>query len=570
MNLKFFKQEFNTTTALYAIIIASLTFHFTIFLLGKTLLVNWRWVALNIHTAIEIGGSIVAIFVATFLFYYERFGRGTHYNIRIATALMAMGIIDGFHAISPLGNTFVWLHSLATFIGGLLIVLIYIPRKWFISKQRQWPLSMILISCLICVISVLFPENIPAMTFEGQFTQIAVLINLLGGVFFAVAAIKLYVTFQKFRSIDDLLFCLHCFLFGAASIMFELSSLWDAPWWGWHFLRFMAYIVALWFIVRLETNVLVELDNHLISLERAVEKRTTQLQQANNNLQTVLHNMEETQKKLEEKEKQTALAQLETKQTLDDLILAKDSLVQSEKMASLGLLVSGVAHEINTPIGICVTSNSLIKEETITLLKALESNGLSKSQLSKGLGLLLKCEGIIETGLNRAAGLIKRFRSVAVEQGIDTKQNINLSKHFNEILSMLKISLKNKSYHIKIIVDEKLTLTTYPSVWNEILTNLIMNSHIHGFEDRQEGDVLIVISENNNNLVLDYKDNGKGINQDIKNQIFDPFVTTKRGQGNSGLGLHIVFNLVNTKLEGTIKCIDSEFGSHFQIKVPIV
>jgi len=135
---------------------------------------------------------------------------------------------------------------------------------------------------------------------------------------------------------------------------------------------------------------------------------------------------------------------------------------------------------------------------------------------------------------------------------------------------MLKISLKNKRYHIKTIVDERLTFTTYPSVWNEILTNLVMNSHIHGFEDRQEGDVLIVISENNKHLLLDYKDNGKGINQDIKNQIFDPFVTTKRGQGNSGLGLHIVFNLVNTKLKGTIKCLDSEFGSHFQIKVPIV
>ena len=137
------------------------------------------------------------------------------------------------------------------------------------------------------------------------------------------------------------------------------------------------------------------------------------------------------------------------------------------------------------------------------------------------------------------------------------------------MVNTVKTLFKFKKYHININVDKELNLITYPSAWNQIITNFLMNSHIHGFEDRQEGEISITFTDSKEYLTLDYCDNGKGIPDNLKKRIFDPFVTTKRGQGGSGLGLNIVFNLVNTKLGGTISLIDTEQGTHFKVKVPI-
>jgi len=255
--------------------------------------------------------------------------------------------------------------------------------------------------------------------------------------------------------------------------------------------------------------------------------------------------------------------------SLDNLTLAQDQLVQSEKMASLGQLVAGVAHEVNTPLGICVTSITALKEKVDELQKAVESQELTKSFLTDTLNLLVEYEQIIERSLNKSVELIRSFKSVAVEQHTDPEVNINLKQHVYDVVNTVKTMFKQKKYHINIDVDETLTLITYPSAWNQILTNFLMNSHIHGFEDRREGEISITFTQSNGYLTLVYTDNGKGIDEEFKKRIFDPFVTTKRGQGGSGLGLNIVFNLVNAKLGGTIKSVDAEKGVHFKVKVPI-
>lgn len=255
--------------------------------------------------------------------------------------------------------------------------------------------------------------------------------------------------------------------------------------------------------------------------------------------------------------------------SLDNLTLAQDQLVQSEKMASLGQLVAGVAHEVNTPLGICVTSITALKEKVEALQKAIDSQELTKSFLTETLGLLIEYEQIIERSLNKSVELIRSFKSVAVEQHTDPEVDINLHQHVYDVVNTVKTMFKRKKYHINIDVDEELTLITYPSAWNQILTNFLMNSHLHGFEDRQEGEITISFKQSNDYLTLLYSDNGKGIANEVKKRIFDPFVTTKRGQGGSGLGLNIVFNLVDVKLGGTIKSLDTEQGVCFQVKVPI-
>jgi len=293
-------------------------------------------------------------------------------------------------------------------------------------------------------------------------------------------------------------------------------------------------------IVKLE-----DAENALISLNGELEvkvfDRTEKLAESNNQLQ----------------------------QSVDDLTLAKDSLVQAEKMASLGQLVAGVAHEVNTPLGICVTSISALKEKVLSLNNAIATENLTKSQLTKTLSLLVEYQEIIERSLNKAVDLIRSFKSVAVEQHTDPELEINLLEHLNNVLRTVKTLFKRKNYHIEINLDENLNLITYPSAWNQILTNLLMNSHIHGFEDIQEGEISIDFSEHNGYLILNYKDNGSGIAEDVKQKIFDPFVTTKRGQGGSGLGMNIVFNLVSSKLKGVIKCLDVEQGCHFQVRIPM-
>lgn len=257
------------------------------------------------------------------------------------------------------------------------------------------------------------------------------------------------------------------------------------------------------------------------------------------------------------------------KQSLDDLTLAQDQLVQSEKMASLGQLVAGVAHEVNTPLGICVTSITAQREKVDELQKAIDNQGLTRSQLTDTLALLIEYQQIIERSLNKSVELIRGFKSVAVEQHTDPELKINLAQHVNDVVNTVKTMFKRKRYEINIEVDEDFDFVTFPSAWNQILTNFLMNSHIHGFDEREEGNISIVFTHDEKTLTLTYKDDGAGISKDVKKKIFDPFVTTKRGQGGSGLGLNIVFNLVNTKLGGSIRSPDIENGCCFIVKVPI-
>lgn len=293
-------------------------------------------------------------------------------------------------------------------------------------------------------------------------------------------------------------------------------------------------------IIKLEDaeNALLKLNGEL---EVKVYDRTSKLQESNKQLQ----------------------------QSIEDLTLAKDQLVQSEKMASLGQLVAGVAHEVNTPLGICVTSITALKEKVDNIKESVAKQELTKSQLNDTLNLLSEYQQIIERSLNKSVELIRGFKSVAVEQHTDPELKINLSQHVGDVVNTVKTLFKRKKYSINIDIDQDFSFVTFPSAWNQILTNFLMNSHIHGFEGIEEGDISISFTEQNGYLIMLYADNGHGISEDVKKRIFDPFVTTKRGQGGSGLGLNIVFNLVHSKLGGTITCPEVERGCSFQVKVPI-
>jgi len=279
-------------------------------------------------------------------------------------------------------------------------------------------------------------------------------------------------------------------------------------------------------------------------------------------------------KSLEDKVNQRTDALKESNQellsTLETLHQYQGQLVESEKMASLGDMVAGVAHEVNTPIGLGVTSSSLLYDRLIEIKQAFENKTLKSSQLKKFLADGEENLNIIMRNLSRAADLITSFKQVAVDQSSSEERRFNLKGLINEVVLTLQPQLKNTRYNIEIDCPENLILTSKPGPINQILVNLIMNSIIHGFENQGFGNIKIAIMDLSSQLHIHYQDDGKGINDDIKNKIFDPFITTKRGSGGSGLGMHLVYNLITQALNGTIS-FESEIdkGVIFDINFPI-
>jgi signal transduction histidine kinase len=287
-----------------------------------------------------------------------------------------------------------------------------------------------------------------------------------------------------------------------------------------------------------------------ISIENA--QLYTNLQQFNENLEQLV-------------QQRTA----ELSQVLADLQSTQKKLVESEKMASLGGLVAGVAHEINTPVGIGITAASLLADKTTEFFETYKSGQMKRSQLEKFLDTAMQSSSMVLSNLNRAADLIQSFKQVAVDQSSEEQRTFNLKQYLSEVLIPLKPKLRTTHHQVEIRGNEAIALNSYPGALSQIITNLVMNSLTHAYSPEDAGHLVFDFKQEGEQIILEYSDDGKGIPKENLSKIFDPFFTTKRGQGGSGLGLHIVYNLVTQKLNGTIEC-DSQVGvgTKFIIKLP--
>jgi signal transduction histidine kinase len=259
----------------------------------------------------------------------------------------------------------------------------------------------------------------------------------------------------------------------------------------------------------------------------------------------------------------------ELSQALDDLKATQKKLVESEKMASLGGLVAGVAHEINTPVGIGITAASLLADKTTEFFQRYKSGQMKRSQLEKFLDTAMQSSSMVLSNLNRAADLIQSFKQVAVDQSSEEKRTFSLKQYLSEVLISLQPILRTTHHQVEIKGDEAIALNSYPGALSQIITNLVMNSLTHAYSPEDAGHLVFDFKQEGKQIILEYSDDGIGIPQENLSKIFDPFFTTKRGQGGSGLGLHIVYNLVTQKLNGTIKCESQvDVGTKFIIKLP--
>ncbi len=263
----------------------------------------------------------------------------------------------------------------------------------------------------------------------------------------------------------------------------------------------------------------------------------------------------------------------ELENTLNTLQKTQDHLIEAEKMSSLGNLVAGVAHEINTPVGIAKTASSHLKGKTKIVEKKIKDNTITKSEFEEYIEVTDNSTTLIETNLEKAIQIIKNFKMVSVDQAHDELRTINLSQYIDDIIFSLKPNLKNMKIIINQTKPEILKIKTYPGAVYQIFSNLIMNSIIHGFKNdiKRHGKIQIkLVLLDKNLLEIDYSNNGEKISKETETNIFEPFFTTNRSQGSTGLGMHIVYNLVTHKLSGMIKIIpDDENGFHLQILLPV-
>ena len=257
-------------------------------------------------------------------------------------------------------------------------------------------------------------------------------------------------------------------------------------------------------------------------------------------------------------------------ETLQELKETQEQLVESEKMASLGNLVAGVAHEINTPVGIGISASSSLINKTKEFAELYKSKKMKKTDLEAYLNSAYKAGKLLLTNLERTGNLIQSFKQVSVDQSTEDIREFNLLSYLNDVIMSLEPKLKEKPIEVKVDCPEDIVLMSYPGVFAQIITNFVINSLVHGFREKDSGKIEINAHKDNGELTINYIDDGKGIPEDVLSKIFDPFFTTNKQLG-TGLGMHIVYNLLTQKLNGSIH-IESEIdkGVQFTIQTPLV
>lgn len=258
-----------------------------------------------------------------------------------------------------------------------------------------------------------------------------------------------------------------------------------------------------------------------------------------------------------------ALAEANTK-----VSTTQEQLVESEKMAALGGLVAGVAHEINTPLGVSVTATTHLADHLDLFEKEYQTGKLKKSSLDNLLIDAKESSGILIRNLHRASELISNFKQVAVDQSSEDRREFELQSYIEELIQSLGPQFKQGNHSVHLTSSSKIHLNNFPGVIAQIMTNLIMNSLNHGFKNKTHGEIFIALTIENNEIVIDYRDKGVGLTEQQREKVFEPFYTTARSTGGSGLGMSISYNLITSKLNGTIHCLEASEGAHFRITFP--
>ncbi|MEH8018780.1 ATP-binding protein [Rheinheimera muenzenbergensis] len=324
----------------------------------------------------------------------------------------------------------------------------------------------------------------------------------------------------------------------------EVLPLWWETWWA----RLLLFSILPSILLGLHLTRLKRLKKQQEELAWLVEARTEQLSDRTRALQ-------ESKNKAE--------------QTLQQLESTMKELVRTEKMAALGQLVAGVAHEVNTPLGVALTANSVVTEESLLLQQKLASGNIRRQELTDYLYKLTQAGRLLDHNLQRAAQLVANFKQVSVDRTADNQRQFKLALYLDELLESLSLMWRSRQIIFIVNCPDDIEMDSYPGTIGQIITNLTQNAIVHGFKDRSSGQISLSCLNKANTIEIIFADNGSGISSENLERIFDPFFTTNRHQGGTGLGLHIVFNLITQKLGGTITVASTPgAGTCFTLLLP--
>ncbi|WLQ11661.1 sensor histidine kinase [Hahella aquimaris] len=302
----------------------------------------------------------------------------------------------------------------------------------------------------------------------------------------------------------------------------------------------LGLIIALWVILFFASIRIAKADAVRDTLNAQLRVRSSELEHANTLLQ----------------------------ESLDNLMRTQDELVRAEKLSSLGMMVAGVAHELNTPIGASLVTLSSMQRQAEELKEAF-ARGLRRSDMNDYFSRFEQGSGIILSNLNRSAQLVHSFKQLATDRAGAERRIFSLKGLIEDMLLTTWLRIHKREHQLVTDIDPGLELDSYPGALSQVLENLVNNSMKHAFQEMPQGRVWLSAQRRNDQVAeIEVRDNGAGIPPENLPKVFDPFFTTKRNQGGTGLGLHLTHQLVTNVLGGTIN-ISSAVGHGCVVKIEL-
>lgn len=293
------------------------------------------------------------------------------------------------------------------------------------------------------------------------------------------------------------------------------------------------------------------------SMMVALEDRERELEQKNEQLTQHAAMLEQ---RVNQRTAALKISNTELKQTLDSLKTAQENLIATEKQASLGRLVAGIAHELNTPLGNSLTVLSSLDDEYRQFAEMVEGGNIRRSDLLNLLKRTQDGQALLIKSIQRAAGIVQDFKQIAVDQTSEKRREFDLAEVIREVLVSVKPSFKPTPFRIETALESGIKMDSFPGPLGQVITNIALNALVHAFPGRESGVLRVSCRRlDGKSAQLLIQDDGVGMTPEVLHHIFDPFFTTKFGQGGSGLGMHIVHSIV-TKLLGGGVMVDSIEG----------
>lgn len=299
------------------------------------------------------------------------------------------------------------------------------------------------------------------------------------------------------------------------------------------------------------------------ALQKEIDRRT----KAEQDLKALNEALEA---KVQERTEALAKSNEILKDYIDELEETQNQLIEQEKMASLGTLVRGISHEINTPLGVGLTTASYLKSSVVNLQMNLKKGLLTKTEFENEIKGLIDGTGILLSSLEKSVTIVNNFKSIASDNTHEKLEEIRVYDFVDLVLNgMLNELETDLNLRTAICCDKNLILRMYPGILSQLLTILVSNTLQHGLRDKTEGKIDVELYVENESIMINYYDDGSGIDETILGNVFDPFFTTTRTGKTSGLGLYIAYNLI-TQMNGSISVQNLEYGGLVvKIVVPV-